>query len=362
MTTDTHALVRQAATLVADTLDFTLPPELAATTPPEVRGTGRDDVRLLVSHRAENRVTHQAFRDLPHMLAPGDLLVINTSATIPAALHAQTTGGVLLEIHLSTQLADTCWAIEARQIGEHATAPFFPVHPGDTLRLPGGATARIEQPYNSTAPTRLWRATLDLPQPIFLYLANHGFPIRYDYTREAWPLAAYQTVYASEPGSAEMPSAGRAFTPDIITRLVARGVQIVPLVLHTGVASAELHEPPYAEYFHVPAPTARAVNAARAAGSRVIAVGTTAVRALETVAHADGSMEAGEGWTELVITPAHGIRTVDGLLTGLHEPRASHLAMLETLVGREHLALAYTAALREAYLWHEFGDLHLLLP
>lgn len=362
MTIHTHTSVRQAAALVADTLDFTLPPELAATTPPEMRGTGRDDVRLLVSHRAENRVSHHAFRDLPHMLAPGDLLVINTSATIPAALHAQTAAGVPLEIHLSTQLADTCWTIEARQISEHATAPFFPVHRGDILHLPGGASAQIEQPYDAATPTRLWRATLDLPEPIFVYLARHGFPIRYGYTREAWPLAAYQTVYASEPGSAEMPSAGRAFTPDSITRLVARGVQIVPLVLHTGVASTELHEPPYAEYFHVPAPTARAVNATRAAGSRVIAVGTTVVRALETVVHANGSTEAGEGWTELVITPARGIHAVDGLLTGLHEPHASHLAMLETLVGREHLALAYTAALREGYLWHEFGDMHLLLP
>ena len=360
--TSVSTSVRQVASLAVDTLDFTLPPELAATAPPEARGAGRDDVRLLVSRRAKNRVTHHAFRDLQQVLVPGDLLVINTSATIPAALHAQTAAGVPLEIHLSTQLTDTCWTIEARRIGEHATAPFFPVRPDDVLCLPGGATARIEQPYDAATPTRLWRATLDLPESIFAYLARHGFPIRYSYTRKAWPLAAYQTVYASEPGSAEMPSAGRAFTPEIITRLVACGVQIAPLVLHTGVASAERHEPPYAEFFRVPAPTARAVNAARAAGSQVIAVGTTVVRALETVAHTDGSVQAGEGWTELVITPARGIRTVDGLLTGLHEPHASHLAMLETLVGREHLALAYAAALHAGYLWHEFGDMHLLLP
>jgi S-adenosylmethionine:tRNA ribosyltransferase-isomerase len=159
-----------------------------------------------------------------------------------------------------------------------------------------------------------------------------------------------------------MPSAGRAFTPELITRLVARGVQIAPLLLHTGVASLEDHEPPYEEFYRVPLETARLVNGARAAGRQVIAVGTTVVRALETVTDAEGVTHPGEGWTRLVVTPERGLRAVNGLLTGFHEPRATHLAMLEALAGRRHLEIAYAEALRERYLWHEFGDLHLILP
>jgi S-adenosylmethionine:tRNA ribosyltransferase-isomerase len=209
---------------------------------------------------------------------------------------------------------------------------------------------------------RLWLAQLDLPMPLLDYLGQHGFPIRYSYVPGQWPSSAYQTVYASEMGSAEMPSAGRAFTPELVTRLAANGIQFAPLLLHTGVASPEAHEPPYQEYYRVPASTARLVNSARAAGQRIIAVGTTAVRALETAAGAHGDVKAAEGWTSLVITPERGVRVVDGLLTGLHEPRASHLAMLAAVCGTRHLRAAYAEALRARYLWHEFGDLHLILP
>jgi S-adenosylmethionine:tRNA ribosyltransferase-isomerase len=209
---------------------------------------------------------------------------------------------------------------------------------------------------------RLWIATLQTPAPLPDYLAEHGFPIRYSYVKQGWPIEYYQTVYATEPGSAEMPSAGRAFTPELLTRLIARGVLVVPLILHTGVASLEAHEPPYEEFYRVPLETARAVNSARATGKRVIAVGTTVVRALETVTDVECTAHPGEGWTRLVITPARGIRSANGLLTGLHEPCATHLAMLEALAGREHLNVTYAEALHEGYLWHEFGDLHLILP
>jgi S-adenosylmethionine:tRNA ribosyltransferase-isomerase len=194
------------------------------------------------------------------------------------------------------------------------------------------------------------------------YLARYGFPIRYYYVKQGWPNDYYQTVYATEPGSAEMPSAGRAFTPELITRLVAKGVQIAPLILHTGVASLEKHEPPYEEFYRVPGETARRVNATRTAGKRVIAVGTTVVRALETVTGVDGVTHPSEGWTRLVITPERGIRAVNGMLTGLHEPEASHLAMLQALAGLAHLEVTYAEALAQEYLWHEFGDLHLILP
>jgi S-adenosylmethionine:tRNA ribosyltransferase-isomerase len=205
-------------------------------------------------------------------------------------------------------------------------------------------------------------ATLQLPLSLEAYLSQYGFPIRYNYVSDPWPLEYYQTVYATEPGSAEMPSAGRAFTPELITRLVAQGVQIAPLILHTGVASLEDHEPPYEEFYRVPLETARLINQVKQAGKRVIAVGTTVVRALETITEADGVVYPGEGWTRLVITPERPLRAIDGLLTGLHEPEATHLARLQALAGPEQICRTYSTALQERYLWHEFGDLHLILP
>ncbi|MFL5800656.1 MAG: S-adenosylmethionine:tRNA ribosyltransferase-isomerase, partial [Roseiflexaceae bacterium] len=292
-----------------------------------------------------------------------------TSGTMNAALAATRADSTPLELHLSTHLPADLWIVEARLPSEHGTRPFYDIVAGETLRLPGGATATLHAPYGGPAmaarivgPARLWIATLQTPAPLPDYLAAHGFPIRYSYVKQGWPIEYYQTVYVTETGSAEMPSAGRAFTPELLTRLIARGVLVVPLILHTGVASLEAHEPPYEEFYRVSLETARVVNAARAAGKRVIAVGTTAVRALETATDVEGTTHPGEGWTRLVITPECGIRSVNGLLTGLHEPRATHLAMLEALAGLEHLNVTYAEALREGYLWHEFGDLHLILP
>jgi S-adenosylmethionine:tRNA ribosyltransferase-isomerase len=358
-----------------DSLDFELPPDLEAGEPPEARGLARDEVRLMVSRVGCDCIAHARFRDLPRFLEAGDLVVINTSGTMNAAIEAVRSDGTALELHLSTHLPADLWIVEVRRPNGTATEPFRAVVAGETLGLPDGASATLHAPYaqeRSLGPVespRLWIATLQLPAPWNEYLERYGFPIRYGYVRERWPHSYYQTVYATETGSAEMPSAGRAFTAELITRLVARGVQIAPLILHTGVASLEEHEPPYEEFYQVPLDTARAVNAARAAGRRVIAVGTTVVRALETVADETGAVHPGEGWTRLVIMPRRnpdegrgGIRSVDALLTGLHEPRATHLAMLEALCGRGHLRVTYAAALRERYLWHEFGDLHLILP
>ena len=365
-------------------LDFELPSRLEADAPPEARGFARDEVRLMVSYRSDDRVVHSAFRDIGDFLEAGDVLVINTSGTMNAALHAEREDGTALELHLSTRLPADLWIVELRRPTGAATEPFRYAIVGETLRLAGGATVTLHAPYASGSPrtkgSRLWISSLDLPGPLEEYLERYGFPIRYGYVRESWPSSYYQTVYATETGSAEMPSAGRAFTPKLITRLVARGVQVAPLILHTGVASLEDNEPPYEEFYRVPPETARLVNAARVSGRRVVAVGTTVVRALETVTDPDGTTHPGEGWTSLIVTPERGIRSVDAMLTGLHEPRSTHLAMLEALVereppapasrsrrtqattGREHLEIAYAEALREGYLWHEFGDLHLILP
>ncbi len=352
-------------------LDFQLPKELEAGAPPEARGLSRDQVRLMVTHRVNHSVIHTQFHHLPDYFEPGDVLVINTSGTLNAALSAVRQDGTTLELHLSTHLPADLWIVELRQPTGQASEAFHHGQAGERLQLPGGGSAFIHTPYRSdqrvemamnASKVRLWIATLELPRPTDTYLEEHGFPIRYKYVKEPWPNCYYQTVYATKKGSAEMPSAGRAFTSELITELIAKGVQIAPLILHTGVASLEDHEPPYEEYYEVPATTAQIINNARLAGNRVIAVGTTTVRALETVTSQDGSTQPGEGWTRLIITPERGLRAVNGLLTGLHEPRSSHLAMLEALAGRKHLRLAYNAAIQHGYLWHEFGDLHLLLP
>lgn len=351
-----------AGPLPVDRLDFELPAHLEASEPPEERGLRRDAVRLMVSSAGAGTVQHSVFRCLPAFLRPGDLLVINTSATINAALAATRPDGSATELHLSTHLPDGLWAVELRSAD--AQRPII-LNAAETLSLPAGARARMLTPYRSgpgARPKRLWLAHLDLPADAPVYLEQHGFPIRYGYVRERWPLSAYQSVYATEPGSAEMPSAGRAFTPELLTSLVAGGIRIAPLLLHTGVASLEADERPYDELYRVPLATAQLVNATHEIGRRVVAVGTAVVRALETVTDEQGTVHPGQGWTNVVVTPERGARAVDGLLTGFHEPRSSHLAMLEAIAGRPHLELAYEAALSNGYLWHEFGDLHLILP
>ncbi|MFN8371663.1 MAG: S-adenosylmethionine:tRNA ribosyltransferase-isomerase [Anaerolineae bacterium] len=350
-----------------ETMDFRLPPELEASEPPEARGLTRDTVRLMVSYRADNAVVHSQFRDLADFLKAGDVLVINTSGTMNAALNVTDADDTPFELHLSTHLPADLWIVEVREPCEGTTKPYYTAQAGTTYQLPGEAQAVLITPYNSSerahpGHTRLWIATLNLPCDVKDYLAQYGFPIRYSYVRQGWANSYYQTVYATEMGSAEMPSAGRAFTPELLTRLLAKGVQIVPLILHTGVASLEDHEPPYEEFYRVPSETAHAINSARLAGKRIIAVGTTVVRALETVTDEDCVTHPGEGWTRVIITPQRGIRAVNAMLTGMHEPRATHLAMLEALASREHLRTAYEEALSERYLWHEFGDLHLILP
>jgi S-adenosylmethionine:tRNA ribosyltransferase-isomerase len=348
------------ATLTArPPIAFELPHELEAHEPPEARGLARDDVRMLVS-RPDVAPLHARFRDLPDILRPGDLLVINTSATLPASLDAVRADGSVVELHLSTPLPAGLWVVELRQPARPGTLPFRADVTGETLALPRGATVELLARYPRSG--RLWVAVLHLPTGVEHYLAAHGRPIRYGHVDRDWPLSAYQTVYANEPGSAEMPSAGRAFTPDLITAVVARGIGVAPVVLHAGVGSLETGELPAPEPFRVPWTTAERVNATKANGGRVIAVGTTVVRALETVADAAGTAHPGEGWTEVIITAERGVRVVDGLLTGWHEPAASHLLMLEAVAGREMLDEAYQAALAGGYLWHEFGDLHLLLP
>jgi S-adenosylmethionine:tRNA ribosyltransferase-isomerase len=342
-----------------DRLTFDLPARLEAGEPPEARGLTRDAVRMLVAERSDGALTHTTFGALPSFLRDGDLVVINTSAVVPAAVSAWGDDDTALIVHLSTRLDDGRWVVEPRRIDGHATRR-WQGSPPRRMRVGVDASITLDASYLDSA--RLWVAQLDLPQPVFTWLAVHGQPIRYGYVDRPWPIAMYQNVYVSEPGSSEMPSAGRPFTAEVITRLVAKGVGVSPLVLHTGVASLEATELPYPERVRVSAITANRVNETRRSGGRVIAVGTTVVRGLETAGDGDGVVRAFDGWTDLVITPERGVRVVDGLLTGWHEPEASHLLMLEAVGGRSLLEASYAASLHEGYLWHEFGDMHLILP
>jgi S-adenosylmethionine:tRNA ribosyltransferase-isomerase len=335
--------------VAATALEFELPASLEAHEPPEARGLARDAVRLLVTSQDGERIEHRVFRDLPEVLRRGDVLGANDSATLAAAVTATRSDGSNVDVHFSTRLPAGLWVVEPRRIQALED---------ERLELPGGESLKLVARYPHSE--RLWIARTDVD--VLPYLERWGRPISYPYVPRRWPLDMYQTVYAGPPGSAEMPSAGRAFTPDVLEQLAHRGIEFHTLTLHTGVASLEGHERPYAEEYWVPRCTADAVNAARADGRRVIAVGTTVVRALESAAdEGNGEVIASHGWTSLVITPERGVRVVDSLLTGFHEPKASHLAMLGAIAGQAHLERAYEAALAGGYLWHEFGDLHLIL-
>jgi S-adenosylmethionine:tRNA ribosyltransferase-isomerase len=304
---------------------FTLPPANEATSPPERRGLKRDGVRLLVSDRAARTHRDATFRDLASFLRPGDLLVANDSATMPAALSARRADGETFALHLSTRIADDLWIAEPRA----------PAAAGERVALAGGDAT---------------------------FLA----PIRYRYVTEAFPLEDYRTVFARVrhaelvEASAEMPSAGRPFTRRVLDDLDGAGVALATVTLHTGVSSPERGERPYREWYEVSPQTAAAVNATLLRGGRVIAIGTTVVRALES-AVADGEAIPSSGWTSLIVTPERGVALVDGLLTGFHEPQASHLDLLRAFADQPFLASAYDHAIERGYLWHEFGDVHLVL-
>jgi S-adenosylmethionine:tRNA ribosyltransferase-isomerase len=351
-----------AAAFGGNRLDFVLDEAHEAYEPPEARGERRDDVRLLVSAgRADPVDAH--FADLGAFLSPGDLIVVNTSATLPAALDGRLPDGEPIVVHLSGSLPGGVSLVEVRLPVFGSTAPFRVdalAYGGRVdIELLGGGSVRLLNPFADSS--RLWLAHLDIARAVPEYLQEFGRPIRYRHVRRDWPLGCYQTVFAREPGSAEMPSASRPFTHELVTDLVGRGVRISPLLLHTGVSSLEGGERPYPERYRVPRETADVINAVQRDGGHVVAAGTTVVRALATVTDDQGVVHPGSGWTDVVVTPDTPMLAVDGLLTGWHEPESSHLLMLEAFADRSVLADAYTTALGLGYRWHEFGDSHLIL-
>ncbi len=338
-------------------LIFDRPEALAAAVPAEGRGLRRDEVRLLVSTASGHR--HAAFHQLADLLQPGDLLVVNESATLPASLPAGGEPGDFL-LNLSTHYGGELWLAEPRW---SASKPGpLPLRVGDRI-VAGGLQANLIAAYPGIP--RLW--FVQLLGDVMKAMNCHGRPIVYGYVEQPPGLDAYQTIFSKVPGSAEMPSAARPFTRRVLDSLAGRGIEIRPILLHTGVSSLEFasqhveEEQLYPEPFWVPGETARAVNRAREQGRRVIAVGTTVVRALES-AWLEGALRSISGFTRLYVHPGRELHVVDGLLTGMHDPVTSHLAMLYALAGRDFIQQAYREAILENYLWHEFGDSHLILP
>lgn len=336
----------------------------AASQPAEERGLTRDGVRLLAA--TPDGLAQATFADIGHFLRPGDLLVVNTSATIAAAADGSRADGQLVTAHFSTALDDGTWLIELR-LNSATRDRVRDAYPGETIALPSGASLTLLHRYPEADSDRLWAVhvttgSVTSDGAVGDYLARHGRPIRYSYVPDPWPLTAYQSVFSRDPGSAEMPSAGRPFTGDLVASLIAAGVMFAPITLHTGVASLEAHEAPLPERFTVPELTATLVNLAKSRGHRVVAVGTTCTRAIESAADESGTVHAAGGWTDLVLGADRPARVVNGLVTGWHDPEASHLALLQAVAGPQLVDAAYAEAERSGYLWHEFGDSCLLLP
>lgn len=321
---------------------------IEATEPPEYRGVARDGVRMLVTDRQTRSHTHAHFCDLPRLLHTGDLLVVNDSATLPASIVARRSNGDAIRLHVSTKIDERLWTVEPRG----------PVAAGETLTLPGGAAVTVLASVDSRQP-RLWYAVFQLNAPMYAYLAEFGTPISYAYLRRSFPLRDYQTLFAREIGSSEMPSAARPFTKPVVAELCDKGVEIATVTLHCGVASFEVPERPATERFMVSHATADRVNNARREGRRVIAVGTTVVRALESAATHEG-VAATSGWTDLIIDDTYRLKAVGALLSGFHDVNATHLSLLHAFVDAELLQDAYAQAAQSGYRYHEFGDLQLI--
>jgi S-adenosylmethionine:tRNA ribosyltransferase-isomerase len=333
-----------------------VPPRQRAAAPAEFRGLRRDGVRLCVVDRAADAVTHTTVARLAAHLRAGDLLVVNSSRTIPATLRGSRADGTPVEVRPWVRRGQLWDALAVGVTPPHASVP---LREGERLRLPGGLTAlvtgrRPELPL-------VWRLQLEGADGLEILL-GHGRPVRYSYASEGIAAEHDQTVYATHPGSAETPSAGRVLSWELLLSLRAAGVEVVDIVLHTGLSSTQddavdATHPLLEEWFSVGPRAAAAINRAR----RVVAVGTTVVRALETAAGGARRVLSARGWTELAVTPGHRMRAVDALLTGLHEPGASHLDIVAAAVPLPLLERAHTEMLERGYLWHEFGDSLLVL-
>jgi len=343
---------------------FALPEELLAKEPPEGRGISRDGVRLMVIDRSTHKVEHTHFDRIGRFLRTGDLLAFNTSRTLPASLDGRGSPvGPHVEIRLAGRLPDDSWlALPLCRENGPSSCSF---KSGMKIDFGQGLTGTLYG--RSENISKLWNIRFSKSGTELMDLIYRiGRPIRYWYVPEQWNLDYYQNVYAKEPGSAEMPSAGRAFTWRLIFDLRSRGVEMAYVTLHAGLSSymeddLDREHPVSEEEYSIGEGAARKINLTHRRGGRVIAVGTTVVRALESAADSAGQVQPVGGYTRLRITADYKLRTVDGLLTGLHEPEASHLDLLASFLPDGRIREAYEEAIERGYLWHEFGDLNLIL-
>lgn len=335
--------------------DYALPPERIAQTP----AVPRDSARLLVLPRDGGALAHRTFADLPEYLRPGDVLVINDTRVLPARLIGRREpGGGRVELLLLRRLDADRW--------EALAGPGRKAKPGVTLSFGDGRLrASVEARTDSGGRivrfvhAGVFEHVLDelgqMPLPPYIHV----------------PLAdreRYQTVYARHTGSAAAPTAGLHFTPELLARLEAQGVGVVRLTLHVGLGTfrpvtAERIEEHriHSEWCSVSPEAAARINAARPAGGRIVAVGTTAARTLETFADGNGMMRAGEGWTEIFIYPGYRFKAVDALVTNFHLPKSSLLLLVSALAGRERVLAAYETAVAMEYRFFSFGDAMLIV-
>lgn len=340
--------------MMTSTIEFYLPSKLNASYPPEKRGIRRDQVRMMVLNRETGERKHDHFLQLTSYLQPGDMIILNNSRTIPASLQARWESGSYeqdekVEVRLARRLNHDSW--EALILANSVKADDKLIFSSDLF---ASVTKANEDSPVSTI--QFSKKGADLLNIIY----SIGEPIRYEYINHPWSLNYYQTVFASHPGSVEMPSAGRAFSWELLLNLRQKGIQIEFLQLHTGLSYfEERHNSPtdnFEEYF-ISEETMERIIRTKNSGKRIVACGTTVVRAIESAARS-GSLS---GWTNLYIHPNSSLKLVDGIITGFHEPQASHLDMLTAFVSENYLYEAYQEAIQYSYLWHEFGDMNLIL-
>jgi S-adenosylmethionine:tRNA ribosyltransferase-isomerase len=337
--------------------EYRLPPDLIAQQPLAERGSSR----LLVLERATGVLSHRSFSDLPELLRPGDLLVVNRSRVFAARLLGRREGGGAAEILLVRRREPTVWSAMVR--------PGRRLRPGAVVDVAEGFQVRIEDTPASGG-LRTVRLLLDGPDPDAA-LERHGHVPLPPYIRRAdarEDRERYQTVFAREMGSVAAPTAGLHFTPELLDRLRTHGVGSTELVLHVGpgtfrpveVDDVREHRVE-SERFFIPEETAAAIDRARAEGRRVVAVGTTTTRALESALDDAGRLRPGDGETTLVVVPGFRFRVVDALLTNFHLPRSSLLLLVSAFAGRERVLAAYAEAARHRYRFYSYGDAMLVV-
>ncbi|MDR3051592.1 MAG: tRNA preQ1(34) S-adenosylmethionine ribosyltransferase-isomerase QueA [Oscillospiraceae bacterium] len=333
---------------------YHLPPELIAQKP-----TGeRDASRLLVYDRGDKTMAHRHFGDILDYLRPGDALVLNETRVIPARLHGVRRGtGAGVEFLLLRRVQGEDWQTLARP-GKKARV-------GDVFDFGAGLSATV----TALEADGVRVARFACPGPLEEALAEVGeTPLPPYITEKLRDPERYQTVYARQSGSAAAPTAGLHFTPRLLDAIRAKGVHIVPILLHVGLGTFRpvkeddaLRHRMHSEYYEVTQEAAHRINAARAAGGRVFAVGTTSVRTLETVADAGGALRAQAGFTDIFIYPGYRFKAVDALITNFHLPESTLLMLVSAWMGREEALAMYEEAVRRQYLFFSLGDACLIL-